>query len=232
MSNQRTISAIAWDLDNTLIERDGAFLQFFRSWIARHAPGRTPAATAALIERLVDADQSGESNRLEFCRFMLEELGWPTSGAPDLWQEIQRVVPSLLQVEAKIHALLTGLAADFRMVVVTNGSGAFQRAKIEHSGLGQFFSEGSIFISGELGVAKPAAGIFEAVLTSIGLPPTSVLFVGDHPVNDVAGAAQMGMSTCWVARGRRRPCDLRADFVVQDISELPALLGRKLVAAA
>jgi len=48
------------------------------------------------------------------------------------------------------------------------------------------------YYSSDLGVAKPAAGFFEAVLHDLGAEPDAVCFVDDMAVN-VAGARQVGI---------------------------------------
>ena len=51
-----------------------------------------------------------------------------------------------------------------------------------------------IFVSGELGLAKPDAAIFRHVLEAIGAPPERCLFIDDAERN-VAAAAALGMRT-------------------------------------
>jgi putative hydrolase of the HAD superfamily len=50
-------------------------------------------------------------------------------------------------------------------------------------------------ISEEVGVRKPDAKIFELALAGWSIPPASVLFVGDDPVSDIAGATAAGLRT-------------------------------------
>jgi putative hydrolase of the HAD superfamily len=59
----------------------------------------------------------------------------------------------------------------------------------------------AVFVSGEVGVAKPAAVLFEHALRWAELPAEDCLFVGDDPVDDIAAAATLGMTTVWRVRG-------------------------------
>jgi FMN phosphatase YigB (HAD superfamily) len=81
----------------------------------------------------------------------------------------------------------------------------------------------SIFVSGEIGAEKPMPRIFEAVLEATGAKAESALFVGDHAINDIHGAAAAGMMTCWVSLGRDRPSDLETDFIIRNASDLESL---------
>ncbi|MEU6058035.1 HAD family hydrolase [Streptomyces sp. NPDC047097] len=55
--------------------------------------------------------------------------------------------------------------------------------------------------SGEWGAAKPAPGFFDRVLGAGRAAPYETLYVGDHPANDVAPAAEAGLLTAHLRRG-------------------------------
>ena len=52
-----------------------------------------------------------------------------------------------------------------------------------------------LVFSADAGVRKPAAEIFLRACSELAVDPAAVLFVGDDPVNDVQGAANVGMRT-------------------------------------
>ena len=53
----------------------------------------------------------------------------------------------------------------------------------------------AVVLSGEVGARKPEPAIFEAALAALGVDAAAALFVGDRLVDDVAGAAAVGMTT-------------------------------------
>jgi putative hydrolase of the HAD superfamily len=53
----------------------------------------------------------------------------------------------------------------------------------------------AVVLSGEVGARKPEPAIFERALAELGVEPANALFVGDRLVDDVEGAAAVGMST-------------------------------------
>ncbi|MFF2654717.1 HAD family hydrolase [Streptomyces sp. NPDC058045] len=55
--------------------------------------------------------------------------------------------------------------------------------------------------SGDWGVAKPDPSFFDRVLEAAGCAPDEVLYVGDHPVNDVFPAKAAGMRVAHLRRG-------------------------------
>ena len=60
-------------------------------------------------------------------------------------------------------------------------------------GLAEFVSV--YVLSFEKGVAKPSPRLFEIAARDVGLPPATILMVGDHPAVDGAAAAAAGMQT-------------------------------------
>jgi HAD superfamily hydrolase (TIGR01549 family) len=59
----------------------------------------------------------------------------------------------------------------------------------------------AIATSAEWGVAKPEARFFERVVDLAGCAPESVLYVGDHPANDVYPAKAAGLRVAHLRRG-------------------------------
>ena len=77
-----------------------------------------------------------------------------------------------------------------------------------------------------LKLAKPDPEIFLAAAKCLGLPPHEILFVGDHPINDIYGAKNVGMMTAWVTNGQTWPSKLnhlKPDHILEQLSDLSAL---------
>jgi HAD superfamily hydrolase (TIGR01549 family) len=89
----------------------------------------------------------------------------------------------------------------------------------------------AILISDVLGMAKPSAEFFAAVLEAAGRPaPAAVAYVGDRLDNDVLPARRAGMRAVLLRRGpwgylhAARPEAALADAVIDSLTELPGLL--------
>jgi putative hydrolase of the HAD superfamily len=89
----------------------------------------------------------------------------------------------------------------------------------------------ALVISDAIGIRKPRAEIFEAVLTELGVAPEETLHVGDSLSADIGGAAPLGIRTAWITRRiEDRDAALRAhdgprpDCVIADLSEIEGLL--------
>lgn len=130
-----------------------------------------------------------------------------------------------------LEALLPGV----RFGVITNGELDFQRRKIERLGLDGRFEH--VIASGELGIAKPDARIFEIALARFAesAPVRSAAYLGDRLRTDAIGAADAGLVGVWVNRGGERPDETDAAAAVAagvlevaSLEAVPALLAERL----
>jgi HAD superfamily hydrolase (TIGR01509 family) len=130
-----------------------------------------------------------------------------------------------VEPEPGIAELVAELARTRRVAIVTNGSGAAQREKLRRIGLADVIH--AVFVSGELGVAKPAPELFRHALAWSELPASECIFVGDDPHRDLAPAAVLGMVTCWRIRGDARwPAEQHASsFVARTVGDLREALA-------
>ena len=117
---------------------------------------------------------------------------------------------------------LDALRADYRLGLLSNGS-----RLPETVGLSGYFE--SVVFAQDHRVAKPDQRIFDVVERELGVGPEACVLVGDHPVNDVAGAHGAGWRSVWIDRDGTAlfPTDgPPPDAVVTALTELPAVLRR------
>lgn len=118
-------------------------------------------------------------------------------------------------------ACLEGLGARYRLGLLSNGS-----RLPETVGLGGVFE--CVVFAQDHQVAKPDKGIFEIVERELRVDPGECVLVGDHLVNDVAGAKAAGWSAVWLDRdgtGEGDGFEVRPDAVIGSLRELPAALA-------
>lgn len=113
-----------------------------------------------------------------------------------------------------------------RLGVVTDAPRLKGWMRLQHLGLAEFFDVVVAF--DDTSQRKPDPAPFRAAIDVLGLKPLEVLFVGDWPERDVAGAKAVGLRTCFARYGRpRHDGGHGADF---EIDRIEALLDH--VAAA
>jgi len=129
------------------------------------------------------------------------------------------------------HApLLARLRGRVRLAVCSNFShGETARILLREAGLLEHFDP--IVISDEIGIRKPRAEIFEAVLERLGAAPEEVLHIGDSLSADVAGAASLAMHTAWLTRrisdpeaALRQYAGPAPEHVISDLAQLESVL--------
>jgi putative hydrolase of the HAD superfamily len=208
--------AILFDLDDTLIDRTGAFARLAAELVSRVPAGERERARETLIE--LDAGSDRDRDRL--CREASARLRSLAMTPHELGETIASGIARHVAQAPRAAALLASLASRIPVAIVTNGSGAVQRAKLAAAGLPPV----PVLISGEVGAEKPDRRIFEMALRAVGAEPGATVFVGDDPVRDVGGAAAAGMRTCWLGRGTY-PADARMpDWRIRSLDELSGAL--------
>src|SRR5262245_3629754 len=85
--------------------------------------------------------------------------------------------------------------AGIKRGIITNGSVVVQDAKIEQLGLSALVE--AVLISEREGIRKPNPEIFHRAVARLGVEVSQTWFIGDNPVDDVAGAVAVGLRTFW-----------------------------------
>lgn len=198
------ITAVIWDLDNTLFDRDAAFGR----WLAT-LPIDPSATDRAHLARL---DAHGQGDRMRLFGWMCAT--WPALGPPQqLWESMRAALPGFARPDPAMDALVRRWPS----CVLSNGSGPLQRAKA--AAIGLTLPAERLLVSGDLGVAKPDPRAFQAALDLLG---GSATVIGDDPIADIGGAQRLGLPTIWLRRGRRWPALLAPPTRI--IDSLEALL--------
>jgi putative hydrolase of the HAD superfamily len=115
------------------------------------------------------------------------------------------------------HALLDSLRTrGLRLAVVSNTWPEPARlVRRELAELGVAERVDAIVLSDEVGARKPDPAIFELALGELNVEPSAALFIGDRLVDDVQGAAAVGMTTAqalWF-RADDAPGGVEPDFL-------------------
>ena len=213
------ISAVLFDLDNTLLDRDAAVTRFWRQVYRDSQVIRRTHTEEEALALLLSLDAQGRRSRKNFFDAVLRQ--WPGLFRDFLHETdvYYSAFPRMYVLEPETRRLLEGLGArGVSWGVVTNGSSTSQRAKIRETGLEALVRV--VIVSEEVGLKKPDRRIFELALKQIDASPSETIFVGDDTDADILGAKEAGMRTAWVHRGRSWPYeDRRPDYVLGDVTE-------------
>ena len=220
----RDIKAVLFDLDDTLIDRAGGFARMCRHWYRTLPAGGRPDSEQRFVARMAAWDRDGLPKHEIYGNLL---RCWPGC-FPSVEAAIDCHRTQLAPFTAfapRTRALLARLRREgFATAVVTNGTAASQRSKVQHWGLPDLVD--AIVVSEEIGAAKPDPAIFRHALGAISADRTSTLFVGDQPVADVCGARRLGMLTAWIHHGRDwEITEPPPDYAISGAWEVGGLLG-------
>lgn len=150
------------DLDNTLIDRDAAFLASARTFLAEH---RLPAADLGWIAEL---DASGYTPNDRMAAAIADRYGSSApAGAVDAL--LDNGGSDLVALAESTRLALTRARADgWTCVIVTNGATVQQETKIRRTGLDRIV-QGWV-VSEAVGHKKPGPEIFRAAAEAVGHP--------------------------------------------------------------
>ncbi|MER6174423.1 HAD family hydrolase [Streptosporangium sp. NPDC001681] len=206
-----------FDLDNTLIDLDGAFRRWAREFANEHR------LSGEAIGWLLELDQAGYPHREVFFakvrdRFMLSEP------VEVLWSRYRRRMPHLVHCRPEVLDGLARLrASGWRIAVVTNGTADNQLGKIQQTGLAEAVD--AYALSDIEGVRKPKVGLFEIAAKRCGMSVVDGRWViGDHLTADVAGGRVAGLQMIWVDRSTWPGHEHSADHVVTDVIQAIEIL--------
>lgn len=118
--------------------------------------------------------------------------------------------------------------------IITNGPKEHQLNKIKSLGLLNWFKRENIFISEELGYAKPYRKIFDIAVKQMSIYNQDIYYVGDNFINDIKGAKNAGWNTIWFSSDTvkieeiEKYCDYRVGNT-EDLYELIKTLNNNRV---
>lgn len=220
--------AVLFDLDDTLTLRRACVTSFASIFASEFEARLERIAIEQLIPLLIEIDQGGYNPRRG--EELRERLAWRDAPSAALLEEHWlRRFPDAVVPGPGLYAVLGALAeAGLRLGVVTNGGARSQNRKIDRLGLRERLQ--AVIVSEAVGCKKPDPKIFEIACRELGgLAAGDCWFVGDHPENDVRGAAAFGMTAVWITHGvdgHAWPADApKPAHRISALSELLPLLG-------
>lgn len=234
---QNTPQAIIFDLDDTIIDDSSSVEPAWRSVCeeaAKQVQGLDAdallAAVAPARDRFwsdPDRHRVGRLDLREATRRIVDEalrslgLDLPALARStahkyrDLREAAARPLPRAVETLELLRRM------GVRLGLITNGSAAGQRAKVERFDLARHFDH--ILIEGEFGCGKPDERVYLTTMEALGSQPEQTWSVGDRLEWDIAVPQRLGMYTVWVdvsGAGLPAGATVRPDRIVRSIAEL------------
>jgi putative hydrolase of the HAD superfamily len=191
------IKAICFDFDGTLAHFTGDFFAHMKESAVQL--GIPEPLHEEFIATYLQYDRShatfSEALQATFTSLQRDlPEGFETSCQDAIKRYASRV--ELLSGAKGLLELLT--EKNISLAVITNGPKDVQAAAIHKVGIQNYFK--TIIISGELGVRKPDARIFQLACERLDVQPRNCLMVGDNLDADIEGAKTTGMQVAWMSQ--------------------------------
>lgn len=220
------ISAILFDLDETLLDRTTSLVAFLADQYDCFADKLGDVPFDAWSRRFLVLDARGRCHKSIVYAAILSEFGGELELAPALLEDYNQrcslyaqAFPGMVEMLQRLRS--RGLA----LGIVTNGETVFQTRTIDALGLRDHVD--AVLISEAEGLRKPDARLFDRAADRLGVEPSHCLFVGDNPVADILGAFAAGMQTAWFRSGADWPGDLAPmpGVAIGALSQVLGLIG-------
>jgi putative hydrolase of the HAD superfamily len=133
-----------------------------------------------------------------------------------------------LQVYDDVYEVLRWLSErDIIRGVISAGWTIKQAEKLIRLQIYDFLTPNAIFFTEQIAISKPNPKLYRRVISSLGLAPERVMYVGDNPTHDIDPAKAEGLITVRSQRAGRYAAaegSSTADYAVRDFYELRDIL--------
>ncbi|XP_026476615.1 N-acylneuraminate-9-phosphatase-like [Ctenocephalides felis] len=231
---QNAISALFFDLDNTLIPtRKADTLACMKIAELLHDEHNISREQASLITqnyvksfRLCPDNLECDLNTWRchlWSKSLTEQYNHLTQRVYLKWLQLRYYY---LSIDDNVRKMLISLRKQYLLGLITNGPSSAQWEKVERLNLTSLFD--CIIVSGDLPWAKPDQKIFLEACKYLGVEPKRCVMIGDKLETDIQGGieAELGL-TIWLPLDKNCVVEhesIQPDFTISNILELPQIL--------
>lgn len=219
---------ILWfDLDNTLLEFSNSSHKAF-SALCKEIGLEEQEDSYATYHKINKVEwkrfEQGEitQDQLKHSRFQnyFDHIGFDFNGLSANGIYLKHIIEFPFYVDGVEDLLEHVHKSGYTSSIVTNGMKEVQRPRINKCGWDHYFDH--IFVSDEMGIAKPQVEYFNHCLKASGNPKKSdIIVIGDTLESDILGAKRAGITSCWINPNNNIcPPDLKPDYEIGSLKEL------------
>jgi len=202
------IKAIGFDLDDTLYNRSDVYKNVFQTM------EKKVIKTGIVFEEFnevfeknsqneynlyIRGEQKEQTYRINRVILTYRHFGFEISeNDAIIYQKLYEKYKQNLTLRDGAEGVLNNLKnSKYELFLLTNGPSKGQREKIQVLNLEEWFDENKIFISDEIGYAKPDNEIFQHVERNLEHHGKELLYIGDDLDNDILSAKKMNWDSIY-----------------------------------
>lgn len=219
------------DIDGTLLDFDGYVKESLENGFRKFQLGAYDSRVYQVFEEinteLWQQIERGELTREELMQIrfqrVFDQLGIAFDGRIFEQHFRERLFDSAILIPGA-GELVAYLAGKYPLYIASNGPLGQQKNRLTRAGMLRYFTK--LFVSEDIGAAKPSAAFFDACFQALpGVRPEEAIIIGDSLTADMAGGIGYGMKTCWYNPGHReRPAELPVDYMVDSLDQIRSFL--------
>jgi len=212
---------VLFDLDGTLLDREKSLIAFVSNQYDRLAPKLSSISKERYIKRFIDLDSNGYVWKDVVYEQLINEFHLTACPVKELLDDYISNFKYYCIPFPHLHSMLKELTLqNIKLGMITNGYGQFQLDNIQALGIEHYFDV--ILISEWEGIKKPTPDIFNRALAKLQVSAAYSMFVGDHAINDIEAAQNVGMKAMW-KRNDASPTQ-KADVIINELNEIPIVV--------
>ena len=231
MTNNLKIDALLFDLDDTILNSRvaqlNAILEFkkknkeFQNINDEEFINKWDVIMKAKYEKYLKGKITFQELRRERIKtmFFVYDITITNSEAEKLFDSYQEIYEKNWKTFDDAEEVLDELKTKYKLAIVSNGNSMQQRKKIKLTGLDKYFKD--IFISEEVGYAKPQKEIFLIACKAINVKPENAVMIGDKYKVDIEGSINAGLNAIWINRKNEK---IDYKWRIKELKELKEVL--------
>lgn len=199
-------SAIYFDLDNTLIDRNASIDEFSKRFVSLFSNELCKTTEDKVGQIIREQDNGGYLDvnskyhkiyQAVSCE-LHNQLQWKFHVNVEVLEQYwKNEFPNCsVEMEGASQLIEQLDAQGLHLGIISNGADISRLKTVAATTFSQHFKQ--IVSSEKFGVSKPHISIFLETAKAAGFNPSQCLYVGDHPINDIAGASNAGMDVIWL----------------------------------
>ncbi|MCB1599722.1 MAG: HAD-IA family hydrolase [Xanthomonadales bacterium] len=233
LRHRHAIRALVFDLDDTLIDQRRWMLAKLE-FIGSALDGKIEADRfRELAWQVVDEGPHDRMLDLLIERMAIDvDREW-------MIEAYRRALPVTTPLHDDVTDVLGCLRGrNLRLGLLSDNPPASQRSKLAQAPVLEPLLDAVVFTR-EFGAEKPDPAGFQAVAAQLGVPPQSILMVGDNPIRDALGAYRAGFAGCLLVQRTGRSDGARSrrffeafpeldgfSWFAEDLRDLPFIVGQ------
>jgi len=215
------VEAVLFDLDDTVLDRQGSLLDFLQ-WQLKGLLRTETIDPVAFSDRFMALDDGGKLWKEAVYRQLIEEFSIEHWRVEELLASYELCFCGFCRPKNGVVAAIEQLVASgLKCAIVSNGKSPFQQRNLAALGIAHLFE--AVIVSSAVGLRKPDPAIFKLCCDRLTVAPEQAVFVGDNPLADIAGAARAGLVTVYIPGRFGSHCE-EAGAVCDDFAKLATIV--------